>query len=57
MKTKLYCKHCQKTYTVKMEDIRFMLSNDPQHIKRGHGHYYYEDGCFFKALNRLKTAA
>jgi len=50
---KLYCTHCDKTYSVRPEDIRLMLAHQKPVLRDKEG-YRFEDGCFFKVLTALK---
>jgi len=46
---KLYCAHCDKTYSVKREAIRLMEERGKK-IEKVAGTYRFEGGCFFKEL-------
>lgn len=53
---KLYCTHCQKTFDVRPEEIRLVVSGGENVIETNQG-YRYEAGCFFKRLAALKREA
>jgi len=50
---KLYCVHCEKTYTVDPASIRLMQENG-RRIAKKDGTFRFERGCFFKELAALK---
>ena len=53
--TPLFCHHCQKQFSVALEDIRRVQRFDPEHLILAAGVYSYSGGCFFKQLGRLKA--
>ena len=50
---KLYCTRCDKTYSVKTEDIRRMQA-DGRTLRKEGNRFRFESGCFFKELTLLK---
>lgn len=57
MKARLYCNHCEKYYDVALKDVRLMQESNREDITFSHNTYYYENDCFFKALDRLKRSS
>lgn len=54
MKTRLFCHHCNKGYEVDTQSISYMKDHKKESLSFLDDTYYYDDGCFFKTLNRLK---
>ncbi len=54
MKSRLFCRHCEKHYEVDVNDIKFMQLHQNEHLSYDRNTYYYTNGCFFKTLNTLK---
>jgi len=54
MKSRLFCNHCDKYFEVDIENIRLVQEFKGEHILFAHNTYFYNYGCFFKELNKLK---
>ncbi|MBU0631100.1 hypothetical protein KKA17_00490 [bacterium] len=54
MRAKLFCQHCEKHYDTDLDNIRYVQNHKNDSITFFNGTYSYNDGCFFKTLNRLK---
>lgn len=52
----LFCMHCQKHYRVDLENIKLMQKHDAENIRYTNNTYYYDNGCFFKELTKLKKS-
>jgi len=50
----LYCIQCDKTYSVKKEDLTLMMPLFQKSISLHQGQYRFDGGCFFKELAILK---
>lgn len=56
MKTKLYCHHCAKNYSVSMNDILLMQLHAPLKLESSGLTYSYHGECFFKRLTQIKKS-
>jgi diadenosine tetraphosphatase ApaH/serine/threonine PP2A family protein phosphatase len=54
MKKKLFCYQCEKEYEVKIDEITYMQDHKKGSITFAEETYYFDEGCFFQTLNRLK---
>lgn len=54
MKKKLFCYQCEKEYEVKIDEITYMQDHKKGSITSVEEMYYFDEGCFFQTLNRLK---
>jgi hypothetical protein len=53
-KIDLYCTQCDKSYSVKKEELTLMMPLHQKSISLQKGKYYFDGGCFFKELAILK---
>jgi hypothetical protein len=54
MLSRLFCSHCEKYYKVDVENIKLVQEHMESNLRYANNTYYYDNGCFFKELNRLK---
>jgi hypothetical protein len=53
-KIDLYCTQCDKSYSVKKEELTLMMPLHQKSISLQKGKYRFDGGCFFKELAILK---
>ena len=56
MRVRLYCRHCEKHYEIALKDVRMVQAHHRDRFTFAHNTYYYDDGCFFTALNQHKNS-
>ena len=56
MLSRLFCTHCQKHYKVDFENVKLMQEHKAQNVRYANNTYYYDNGCFFKELTKLKKS-
>jgi len=56
MISRLFCAHCEKYYKVDVENIKLVQERMGSNLRYANNTYYYEDGCFFKDLNKVKNS-
>lgn len=55
MTSRLFCAHCNKHYKVDMANVNLIKKYKQENISFSNNTYYYENGCFFKDVNSLKS--
>jgi hypothetical protein len=55
MTSRLFCAHCQKHYKVDLENVNLVKKYKSENIRFANNTYYYDNGCFFKDVNSLKS--
>ena len=55
MVARLFCTHCEKHYTVDVKNIKLVQKQMAEDIRYSNNTYYFEGGCFFKELNKVKN--
>ena len=56
MKSRLFCKHCDKHFEVDIKMIKLMKKHSTDKLSYAHNTYFYNDSsCFFKNIKQIKN--
>jgi len=56
MKSRLFCKHCNKHFEVDIKIIKLMQKYNGDKLNYDHNTYFYnDDSCFFKNIEQIKN--